>query len=287
MCQPDVKPRKVLAGPFVGEFGWELFCWQGFLRKMRSHYDHMTVISRVGKDILYKDFADEFIPVDISTANVNMYINHGSHPAQIVDYYKGMNEYTDFIPYDSFKTRWWLDPQAALKQQFIKFGGGTPTARPVDILIHVRDAHHCGTEFRNWRIANARWYVHWAISKGFSVACVGKRGTSLYIENTLDYRNFSLEEEVNLFSKCSVVVGSQSGPHHLAMLCGTPVITWQTKAEHAVRLQKYWNPFNVKTWVNYPLDNSYWDNKTKNTKHWTPDLEWLQTCTMEALTARK
>ena len=285
MNQPEKRPKKVLAGPFVGEFGWELFCWQGFLRKIRSNFDYMTVISRTGREILYKDFADEFIPHEIPFDQTNMWINRGVIPQDIVSYYDD-GSYTDYIPFDRYKSRWWVGPKAQTRQKFVPFGGGRPEHRPVDILVHIRDAHHCDTKFRNWYADSAMEYVMWAIQQGFSVACVGKKGTSwalLTDQGVFDYRDLPLYEEANVFAASRVIIGSQSGPHHFAMLCRLPVIAWQTKPEHAVRLTKHWNPFNVKTWVNHPNNNSYWDNKTKNTKHWQPELKWMQRCTLEAL----
>lgn len=277
----EVEMKHVLAGPFIGEFGWELFCWQGFLRKRRPDYDSMTVICRTGHRILYEDFAADIIEIDIPTGNVNMW-KGCVRPESIVSYHKQSAEFTDFIPFDSYKDRWWIDPQYQLKQKFAAYGSQESSVG-FDILIHVRNAHHCRTAFRNWKQEMAAEYAQWAISKGYSVACVGKSETALLIDGTEDRRDMPLSDLVNIMASSRVILGSQSGPHHLACLCRLPVIAWQTKPEHAERLSKYWNPFNVRTIVNHPKDNSYWDNKTKNTKHWEPRLQWLQDCTTAML----
>jgi len=33
VSQKIYSAENILAGPWVGEFGWELFCYQGYLRK--------------------------------------------------------------------------------------------------------------------------------------------------------------------------------------------------------------------------------------------------------------
>ena len=55
--------KTLFAGPFVGEFGWELFCWQGILRKYCevSNFDKVIISSRKSTEFLYKDFYDEHI----------------------------------------------------------------------------------------------------------------------------------------------------------------------------------------------------------------------------------
>lgn len=53
-------------GPFIGEFGWELCYWHGWLRMIKYKYfktgDKMFVSSFPGRYPLY-EFADKFIPV--------------------------------------------------------------------------------------------------------------------------------------------------------------------------------------------------------------------------------
>lgn len=33
----------IYAGPFIGEFGWELCCWQGYLRHLASQGEQTSV----------------------------------------------------------------------------------------------------------------------------------------------------------------------------------------------------------------------------------------------------
>ena len=54
--------QKIIAGPFVGEFGWKLFCWQAHLRYLSKIGYEITVVDNPNHKILYKDFAEKFIP---------------------------------------------------------------------------------------------------------------------------------------------------------------------------------------------------------------------------------
>ncbi len=56
--------KTLLAGPWIGEFGWELFGWQGCIRILAKKYDEVIVIGRTGHDFLYGDFADIYIDFD-------------------------------------------------------------------------------------------------------------------------------------------------------------------------------------------------------------------------------
>ena len=53
--------KHLLAGPWVGEFGWELFAWQAYIRSLSRHYDKTTIICRPTSHSIYTDFADNFM----------------------------------------------------------------------------------------------------------------------------------------------------------------------------------------------------------------------------------
>ena len=53
---------KLIVGPWVGEFGWELYAWQGYIRALSRNFEHTTIISRPGSEALYSDFCDKFVP---------------------------------------------------------------------------------------------------------------------------------------------------------------------------------------------------------------------------------
>lgn len=57
--------NNILFGPFIGEFGWELCYWQGWVRKYSKTYSNSKIfIASFEKSYpLYHDFAYKFIPI--------------------------------------------------------------------------------------------------------------------------------------------------------------------------------------------------------------------------------
>jgi len=76
-CEED-RPVTVL-GPWLGEFGWELVYWQGFVRKYRLTHpeEYLVVIGRVGNSRLY-ELADEYWEIHIEDLESDMYLPRGS-----------------------------------------------------------------------------------------------------------------------------------------------------------------------------------------------------------------
>src|SRR3954469_497149 len=55
----------LLAGPWIGELGWELFCWQAHVRKVSENYDKTIVLCKKGHEFLYSDFTDNFVTFEV------------------------------------------------------------------------------------------------------------------------------------------------------------------------------------------------------------------------------
>ena len=62
------------AGPWTGEFGWEVMAWQGYVRAMASEYDQVVVCGPSGHQGMY-EFADRYISYDAPTLKANMWMN--------------------------------------------------------------------------------------------------------------------------------------------------------------------------------------------------------------------
>ena len=57
--------RTVIFGPFIGEFGWELCYWHGWIRKFSKQFNNSKIVVSSFKRSypLYQDFVDEFVPI--------------------------------------------------------------------------------------------------------------------------------------------------------------------------------------------------------------------------------
>ena len=60
--------KRLIVGPWSGEFGWELFAWQAYIRSLSEHYEKTTVICRPLSHAIYADFADEYMYFDPTKA---------------------------------------------------------------------------------------------------------------------------------------------------------------------------------------------------------------------------
>jgi hypothetical protein len=274
-----MKQEKTLfAGPWIGEFAWEIFCWHGFLRKLAKRYDRVIVACRTGHDLLYRDFADDIINYDPEHNETDMWKNrrepnqHNFHR-----YYTDGLQRVTVVHHDTYRARWWVDEAWNARQNFVSFGEADGTPR-FDVLMIVRNTAKCNTTFRNWPKEHATQFANRMRSMGYRVGCVGTSDAALHIHGTTDYRDLPLDKLAQIMANSRVIVGPQSGPIHFGSLCLLPQVCWQTKPEHATRTQEHWNPFKVPV-LTIPSDISYW----KKRKLWLPSVEVIVQTTLRML----
>ena len=65
---------RLIAGPWVGEFGWELFLWQGYVRSLSKYFKETICIGRDSSHYLYKDFCTKYIAFNKRTGSSNMWL---------------------------------------------------------------------------------------------------------------------------------------------------------------------------------------------------------------------
>ena len=66
----------LIAGPWIGEFGWELFAWHAYIRRLSRHFSKTIIICRDNSRDLYRDFADEFVSCNERTGEVDSFFMH-------------------------------------------------------------------------------------------------------------------------------------------------------------------------------------------------------------------
>lgn len=246
--------KTILAGPWVGEFGWELFCWQGFLRKLSQDGNRIIVSSRSNSKFLYQDFCDEFVPFDPI--------------GEDTDAYKCHNLKGDFSEIrDNYKFDEHLDPQKKLVffsngdtslcrnfflQKFIKYGnkGG----KGYDVIIHARSTEKCGTYFRNWDSRKWENLVELLRKDNLSVASVGEENKANHITGTSNLIGIGLKDLADVFANSKVIMGPSSGPIHYGALCGLSQLVW-SESKNKNKYLIYWNPFKVE--VTFYSDKSW------------------------------
>lgn len=264
---------KLFAGPFCGEFGWELMTWQGHLRAIAPDYDEVIVCCPPNHEMMYMDFASWYVNYDPSTVKANMWMNESQDAAALKGFISTIGgEYVPsedklltpsnvWQPYVGLNK--WEQLIAIKPQKYIKFG--KPEDVGYNVIIHARNRVDWDSGFRNWKRKHCRAVVE-ALPNA-TIACIGTTEHALHIEGTIDLRDLPLDVLFNYMASSKVFVGPISGPTHLATLCGLPQVTWATKQEHKERIEKKWNPFDTPTSV-ICADDWVWKQRVP----WHPEV---------------
>lgn len=245
----------IVAGPWVGEFGWELMSWQGWLRR-QAKYDQVVVISRPGHYPIYHDFVPvlQFIEYEPKCYG-NMYepgpkvpgfdpiLLLKEHDDVVVDaaqHYGGdIVRPSRFIPVSN--------------QDFVKYGT-YQTQLSCDVVIHARDRSDTPKmHARNW--SRNKWVhlIDRLRDEGLSVAAIGNRVQELDVD--FDYRGAHLDKVFDVLASARLAIGPSSGPMHLASLCGTPQLVWCENSRRSYvrdnvhRYKVAWNPLHTRVEV--------------------------------------
>jgi len=234
---------KLIAGPFVGEFGWELFCWQGRLRHKAKRFDKVICAGRPGRGFLYADFA-QYVPIEINGSQTdcvrcqdwtyNDEINHLIEDGDV--WIKPQTYLTDYRTSDPV-------PDDFKLQEFVKYGQAKNVDKKYDVVIHARWTDKHSTGVRNWSRENWQQFVNSVTNAGHTVAAIGSPNASIAPDGVADLRGMG-SEEVDIIAAADVTVGGSSGPMHLASLCGCPQVVWGSP-DNKRRYEVDWNPFKT------------------------------------------
>lgn len=252
---------KVMFGYFVGEFGWELLCWQGILRLMHKKYggdfDKIYIAGRFGHDMIYSDFA-EYVPMKgIGSETSGM----RNKDYTFIPLHKKYNDVTHVLPPESYLTHY--NPRNRnnvkflnTKQKFIKYGIRKKTN--IRILVHARYTDKWQSGSRNWGKVMWDELIDSLIKQGYIVGAIGIKSQAYKPKGTKDLMNIELKYLVDYMRSADSVIGSSSGPMHLAALTDTPRVVWGMP-ELEKTYKEHWNPFNV------PVEFiSTWDPSVEN-----------------------
>ena len=244
----------LLAGPWLGEFGWEIMMWQARIRYLSTQkkYDKIVCITRTGHDLLYRDFADEILFLDIDGDKNGPKLNEQFHsiPSSILDKYRGNIEVVS--PSSNFNFS---------GQKFISFHQKHCCSYDkYDLLFHCRSTKKLSTENRNWEYD--KWVRLIDRFPKLKTACIGSSGESMTISGAYDLRGVPLERLASILSSSKMVIGPSSGVMHFASLCmckhivfTDTSIAFEGKYTNRYRYEKGWNPLGAKAIV---IDEEGW-----------------------------
>lgn len=248
---------QLVAGPWVGEFGWELFAWQAYVRAMAENFEETVIICRPNSRALYEDFATRFIDIDPNTGLADSFFMHGlemvSYTSDILrDNREILNKKTSFFgprrigmpPYTHYSEE--VDfKKFKIKPKYIKYGKSKN--KKYDYIFHIRNRELRKQD--NWSFDNWEKLLNLLTKNGKTVACMGTKRQSGHIDGTSDLRDIPLGELFDILANCEAAFGPSSGPMHLASLCGTPHVVFSTPSvteKDKIRYIENWNPLKTR-----------------------------------------
>lgn len=249
--------KVLLAGPWVGEFGWELFCWHSYVRALSNYYDETVCVSVPHSKFMYKDFCSKFIEF---TPNRGEYkdsfykVGFNLRPEEM----KKILSDADLDPSDKkitmFSPRRIGDPPRTHYKDKFKFGKYTIAPKYIkfgeqllnqkeEIIFHARNRSLRPQD--NWPAEKWNQLAQKLLSEGHKVSSIGLKKESLHVDGTEDKRECKQQNLLNTLANAKCIFGPSSGAMHLASLCGCPQIVWTTDY-NLDRYTKNWNPFDTK-----------------------------------------
>ena len=243
--------KKLIAGPWVGEFGWELFAWQGYIRALSKEFDETTIISRKNSESLYKDFADVFYSYEpvgglsdaffmhnldtltaFKEAVTNNNIKMDKSVSVILPRRIGIpphTHYTDHVIFGNHR----------IQPTYIQFG--QEDKKQYDYIFHIRSRDLRKAD--NWSLQN--WQELKELLGDKKIACIGTIKESGWLDGTDDLRDLEMNKLITVLRNSDCAFGPSSGPMHLISLCGLPHVVWSIP-QNKVRYEENWNPLSTK-----------------------------------------
>tara|TARA_R110002020_G_scaffold339183_3_gene554355 strand:+ start:8216 stop:9037 length:822 start_codon:yes stop_codon:yes gene_type:complete len=241
--------KTLIAGPWVGEFGWELFAWQAYIRALSRNFLKTIVIGRTNSKHMYSDFADEFFSCDIRTGDSDSFFMIGCDTNKILKEVIMNNNLQKNKNIVLVPPRRIGNPPFTHYTKSVNFGNIQIIPEYVifksnkeykyDYVFHARNRELRKED--NWSIEN---WKNLKNSLNAKIACIGSKTQSVHVEGTDDLRGISFEETVGVIKGSKAVFGPSSGPMHLSSLCGAPHVVW-SKKQNRNRYEEFWNPLQT------------------------------------------
>ena len=230
-----------IAGPDCGlEFGWLVATWIPAVRCKARGYDKTIIVGKPGHQALY-EFASDYYEYTKS-GNCDRWLLNGNicHTPKFLK-----QNYPD-------AKFWYPDKRICMNKprEYYKYGQNSE-AKGYDLLLHARACSKYGQSNINWGLKN---YIKLVEEfDDVKIASIGSMSGAHHVPGTDDLRGVPLSLLVGVMANAQCVVGTSSGPLHLASHCGCPhvVITYDKGLKilggknNRYRYEKLWNPFKT------------------------------------------
>jgi len=231
----------LIAGPWTGEFGWELISWQGWVRVRAQGYKQVVVSAPAGHEALYET-ATVFVPHTMN-GKKDCWRLLSPNPKEQARVEQVLSQYSG----DRMRPNGYVNPA---HQQFVKLGNRSRVTaeQRYDVLVHARKPVG-KRSYHTWNPSDAAQVV-----RGLAGMRVGFIGTNdaYPVEGADDLRNLPLNRLCDLIAAAQLVISPASGPALLSGLCGTPYLCWTDGGYRSAvrerddkRTKGSWNPLGT------------------------------------------
>ena len=269
-----VSPKKagdalLIAGPFVGELGYEIGEWMPFVKYVSDTLQtKVHVFTRKGHEVLYP-FAETFHTYEFPTDHVYnnwLYKHTNSESTLFESIVREMGEYAAEHPnpkqqffYETadstqrdthFKNRKNIIITAS-QASIRTWKEAIPGSKKVVLVCRFLKR---GTE-RNSDIEQINKLADYVKGIGYTPVIVGKtdENFTIGVKHGINLINrTTLADLVAIYRQSTVIVGNSTGTIHLAAACDVPHITWGSTFLDDTVIRRYQHDWNLnRTWVRF------------------------------------
>jgi hypothetical protein len=276
--------RTLLAGPYVGEIGWELMSWQAHVRRVfrEEGFDRLVVLGSAGREAFYADMPLTYRVVDLSHVPGDACEDRRYDPqaGELVSSATIRTIVEPMIQSVAAELRCDGDDVVCLNpsyngqilpcdshhQRFIRFGAAHDFAaaksEPESPWVVLIPRSRSLKKNENWPAAT--WD---ALADRLHRAGVR---TTVFPPHA--------GQAIDMLARCDLAIGHSTGGLHLASLCGCPHVVWSWDDT------RLWTPFEMtqrqryETWWN-PLGTPMHFHPVRN----QPEVEAVFGWTMKGL----
>lgn len=248
--QQKLFPKTVLiAGPYVGEFGFELMHWQGYIRKRISHYKEVHIITYPERDYLYPSCHVHYHNIRLEKAGYGYGLLSPTQQKKIVIAKAkelGLKKY-DILTSGHLCTKY--HRRFLWGQRFELFQEPPLDGENRNLAFHIRSVDKDGPDkAKNYPHNLADQLAVLCLKRGYKICCIGHPDYAYCPSGCEDLRSADLKKSVAAICSAKIVVGENSGASHLANLCGKPTVLWAS-SQWRIDFSLRWNPFSVPIFV--------------------------------------
>ena len=262
--QAELQKCILVAGPYVGELGFEICEWIPHIKTLADTYKcKVHIFTKNGRHVLYP-FADKFQTFDFPNSHIekNWMLNPSEEELKLYNelemkarkYAKQLRIQGECVIVETCgysKIELSFENKSAVllegsPELIEKWGKQFPET---NIILTCR-AYRRGSS-RNSNIDLINKLAAFIEARGWTPIVVGKTDEGISVPNVAGVNlinQTSIADLIAIYKVSSVVVGSSTGIMHLAAACGTTHITWgSSRADDAVinRYNSTWNLNNT------------------------------------------